>query len=147
MITDTTDEVPLVPNTSGLLAQIEAYQEPIASNMMIIWTQIIRMLCSIQCSIAYTGKWNYLFITFTMIKFLLLKGIRQEAVPAIDAVEADNEAGATKFRLGRQYGTVYPQVKSIQQVRASHHPRTHSPTTSISHGGSILIGGCLRMHP
>ena len=87
------DEVPLIPNASGLLAQIEAHHEPTASNMMVVWTQIIRMLCSIPCHIAHTGKWNYAFIMFSMTKFRSLKGICREAVPAIEAVAANEDTG------------------------------------------------------
>ena len=60
---------------------------------MVVWTQIIRMLCSIPCNIAQTGKWNYAFIMFSMTEFRLLKGIRKEAVAAIAAVAADDETG------------------------------------------------------
>ena len=91
-MTDIADEIPLVPNSAGLLARIETHQEPTASNMMFVWTQIIRMLCSIQCSIAHTGTWNYAFIMFTKTEFRRLKGIRQEAVAAIEGVEADDSA-------------------------------------------------------
>ena len=92
-----------------------------------------------------------------MTEFLLQKGIRQEAVPAIEAVAADEDEGVEEVAAradipagpGTPYvlPTVYPQIKSIQQIRAIHHPCAHSPTASISHGGSILIdGGCVRMH-
>ena len=97
-MTDTADEVPLVPNAAGLLAHIDAHQEPTASNMMIVWTQIIRMLCSIPCGIPHTGKWNYAFIMFSMPEFLLQKGIRQEAVPAIEAVAAADGVAAVAAR-------------------------------------------------
>lgn len=97
-MTDTADEVPLVPNAAGLLTQIDAHHEPTASNMMIVWTQIIRMLCSIPCGIPHTGKWNYAFIMFSMPEFLLQKGIRQEAVPAIEAVAAADGVAAVAAR-------------------------------------------------